>query len=96
MIFWYKRSFEKTCRRYPSAVQRLVAEATVQVQGWYQTRRAPVGLRIKKLYEGSGGKVFEARISLDLRLIWVEREAEVWFSIVGSHDAVQRYIRAFR
>ena len=55
-----------------------------------------MGLRIKKLYESPGGKVFEARISLDLRLIWVEKEKEVWFSIVGSHNVVQRTIRSFR
>ncbi len=96
MIFWCKRDFEKTCRRYPSETQCLVAQAVVEIKVWYQTRQAPVGLRIKKLYEGPGGKVFEARVSSDLRLLWVEKEDVVWFSLVGSHDAIRRYIRTFR
>jgi hypothetical protein len=95
VIFWYKRDFEKTCLKYPSETQHLVAQAVVEVKVWYQTRQAPVGLRIKKLYEGPSGKVFEARISRDLRLLWVEKE-DVWFSLVGSHDAIRRYIRTFR
>jgi hypothetical protein len=96
VTFWYKRDFEKNCRRYPSETQRLVAQAVIEIKIWYQTRQAPVGLRIKKLYEGPGGKVFEARVSSDLRLLWVEKEDVVWFSLVGFHDAIRRYIRTFR
>ena len=96
MRFWYKRSFEKACRRHPPQTQRLIAEALFQVKVWYQIQQAPVGLRIKKLYQGPNGKVFEARVSLDLRLIWVEHQETVWFSIVGSHEVVQRFIRSFR
>lgn len=96
MIFWYKRDFEKICRRYPLGTQHLVAQSVIEVKGWYQTRQAPVGLRIKKLYEGLAGKVFEGRINRDLRLLWVEKEDTVWFSLVGSHDAIRRYIRTFR
>lgn len=96
MTFWYKKSFEKNCRRCSSEIQPLIAQTIVEVKSWYQTRQAPVGLRIKKLYEGPGGKVFEGRISLDLRLLWAEKEGAVWFSLVGSHDAIRRYIRTFR
>ncbi len=96
MTFWYKREFEKSCQRYSQDVQRLVATAIVEVKDWYRTRKAPVGLRIKKLYDGPTGKVLEARASLGLRLIWLEQEETVWFATVGSHDAVRRYIRSFR
>lgn len=96
MTFWYKKSLEKDCRRCSSEIQPLIAQTIVEVKGWYQTRQAQVRLRIKKLYEGSAGKVFEGRINLDLRLLWVEKEDTVWFSLVGSHDAIRRYIRTFR
>lgn len=96
MTFWYKREFEKACQRYSPGIQRLVAEGVLQVKEWYQTRQAPVGLRIKKLHEGPAGKVFEARVSLDLRLLWVEDQENVWFSMVGSHDVVRRFIRSAR
>lgn len=96
MRFWYKRTFEKACRSHSAETQRLIAITVFQVRNWYETQQAPVGLRIKKLYEGPGGKVFEARVSLDLRLLWVEQADTVWFCMVGSHDAVRRTIRALR
>ncbi len=96
MTFWYKRDFEKACRRFTEEIRQGIAQAVLEVKDWYGTRHASVGLRIKKLYDGPAGKVFEARVSIDLRLVWVEKGDSVWFSIVGSHDEVRRYLRSLR
>lgn len=47
------------------------------------------GLSIRKLH-GSG--VYEARLGLDLRLVFALRADQIILVMVGSHDEVRRYL----
>ena len=94
MEFVYKERYVKRFDRFPRHEQALIYEADRQIQAYYQTRAAPVGLRIKLLYTKGPDKVFEARASQSIRIIWIERQEIVSFILVGSHDEVNRYLRS--
>ena len=91
--FLYKKRFLNAFESLPNDDKDLVREAVREVRAYYETNKGSYGLRIKKLYEGVSGKVFEARLNLSIRLIWVEHKGLVAFALLGSHDEVRRYLR---
>jgi mRNA-degrading endonuclease YafQ of YafQ-DinJ toxin-antitoxin module len=94
--FIYKRSFVKKFLKYTLAEQKLIVKADKEIRNFYITKKAPFGLRIKKLYESKNAKTYEARVSNKIRIIWVESSDLVSFVIIGTHDEIRRYIRSFR
>lgn len=96
MRFTYKERFLKRFDRFAWREQALILEADRQIRGYYATRQAPFGLRVKLLYARGDDKVFEARVSQAIRLVWAERPEEVVFVLVGLHDEVRRYLRSLR
>ncbi len=93
MNFWYKKDYLKRFDRYPQAEKESVIFADEQIRNSYTTHSAPYGLRIKKLYQDGKDKIFEARVSDKIRLIWVESGSLVIFTILGSHDEIRNYIK---
>ena len=75
--------------------QQLAVQADAEIRQYYQTGAASFGLRIKRLHAGGHGKVFEARVSLALRLLWVQHAESVTFVLIGTHSEVQRFLRSF-
>lgn len=96
MQFIYKSRYLKRFDRMPSDAQRLVLETDRQIRAYYATRHAPYGLRIKLLYTTAQEKIFEARVSESLRILWAERGELVSFVLLGLHDEVKRYLRTLR
>ena len=97
MRFEYAARFPRSVRRIPFHDQRRAAEAIEQIIGYYETRQAPEGLGLKKLFSKEGlGAVFEARVSLSSRLLFTAKQEVVTFLMVGDHDEVRRFIRSFR
>ena len=96
MQFLYKARYLKRFDRFSRSEQLLVLEADRQIRAYYATHQAPFGLRIKPLYASGQDKVFEARVSQAIRVVWVERGELVSFALVGLHDDVQRYLRSLR
>lgn len=96
MDFLYKNKFLKRFDHYSKEEQAIIIAADQEIRGYYQTRHAPQGLRIKKLYDNNQGKTFEARVSDKIRILWVETGDVVYFHFIGSHDEVRRYIKSFR
>lgn len=96
MQFIYKARYLKRFERFPRHHQLLILEADRQIREFYQTRHAPVGLRIKVLHVRGGEQVFEARASQSIRIVWAEREDIVSFLLVGLHDDVKRHLRSLR
>ena len=97
MRFEYAPSLEKSLRRIPVADQHRTAEAIEQIVGYFETRQAPQGLGLKKLFHhGQLGGVFEARVSRARRLLFTVRHDAVTFLRVGDHEDVQRFIRSFQ
>ena len=73
--------------------QVFVSAADKDIRSYYESRKAPFGLRMKKLHQGSGAAVYEARPNLSMRLLWAESEDMVSFLALGNHDEVRRYLK---
>ena len=94
MRFLYKARYLKRFDRFSKHEQTLIIETDHQIQAYYTTRQAPFGLRMKCLHATGTDKIFEARVSQAIRIIWVQRNEEVSFLLVGLHDEVKRYLRS--
>lgn len=89
MKFVYKKEFLKKLTLYPVSVQRLILGTDQQIKVYLETHIASYGLRIKKI----GPHTFEARVTDKIRIIWVQKEDFVYFSLLGTHDEVRRFIK---
>ena len=94
MQFVYKKRYLTRFDRFSRPEQLLILETDRQIRAYYATRHAPVGLGITRLYASSAGKVFEARVSRAIRIVWAEHGGLVSFVLVGLHDDVTRYLRS--
>ncbi|MBI4355282.1 MAG: hypothetical protein HY597_02365 [Candidatus Omnitrophica bacterium] len=94
MQFLYKDRYLKRFDRFSAHEQRLILAADQEIHRYYESRQAPVGLRIKLLHASGDGKVFEARASQAIRIVWAQRPDLVSFLLVGTHDEVQRFLRS--
>lgn len=92
MRFCYKKSYLKQFDGFLDADKQLIICADKLIREYYVTYTGPYGLRIKKLYQDGGDKIFEARVSDKIRIIWVESQGVVVFSVIGSHDEIRKYI----
>ena len=96
MQFIYKERYVKRFDHFPRKQQLLIHETDRQIRAAYQARQAPFGLRIKHLHTVGSDKIFEARVSQAIRIVWAERNDAVSFLLVGLHDEVKRYLRSTR
>ena len=91
--FRIKFSFHKTFEALSADKQDLVTKALEALDEYYKTGKASYGLRVRKLYESNSGKTYEARISLDLRIVWIQTKDEIVFSLIGNHNDIRRFIK---
>ena len=91
--YLFKAAFQKAFDELQKKDQILTLKALECVKNYVVNGTAPHGLRIKKLYQGGSGVTFEARINLDLRLVWVQTKEELIFSLLGSHNEVKQFLR---
>lgn len=91
----FKGPFQKAFDAHPREKQLLVVKALEALEQFFKTGQAGYGLRVKKLYGRGLEKTFEARVSLDLRLVWVQTKEEAVFVLLGDHGEVQRFIKRF-
>ena len=96
MRFLYKERYLKRFDRFPAYEQALIVEADQQIRAFYTTRQAPTGLGIKLLLRSGPDKVFEARASRGIRIVWANHGDVVSFVLVGLHDEVRNYLRSLR
>ena len=96
MNFRYKKAFLKRFDHFSPAEKELIIAADKEVRNYYTTHIATYGLRIKKLYDDGEDKIFEARVSDKIRIIWVKSEDLVTFAVLGNHDEVRKYLKSFR
>lgn len=93
MDFRYKKDYLKRFDRYPPQEKELIVSTDKQIREYYVSHCAPYGLRIKKLYQDGKDKIFEARVSDKIRILWVETIGMAVFTILGSHGEIKNYIR---
>lgn len=89
----FKSTFQKAFDRLSQEKKLLVLKALEALAVYFQTSQAPYGLRVKRLYTGRLSKTFEARVSADLRLVWIQTRDEATFCLIGSHAEVQRFLK---
>lgn len=89
----FKAAFQKAFDALSNEKQTLALKALEAIDLYLKSGQAPYGLRIKKLYESGFAKTFEARVSIDLRIVWVQTKEEIIFSLMGTHDDVRRFIK---
>ena len=94
MQLLYKKRYLTRFDRFSAHEQVLILETDQQIRAYYHTRQAPFGLRLKLLYAKGEEKVFEARVSQAIRILWAQRGQQVSFILVGLHDEVRRYLRS--
>ena len=96
MIFRYKKAYLNRFKHSSAQEKQLIIDADKQIRHYYTTQIASCGLRVKKLYDNGKDKVFEARVSDKIRIVWVESKELISFAIIGSHNEVRRYIKTSR
>ena len=87
----FKRSFDHTFSHYPNATQQKIHATIERLVVHLEQRQLPQGLGLKLLRSKS--RLWEARVSGDLRLIFRLEQDLIEFGLVGSHDDVRRYLR---
>ena len=97
MTYTVKARFEKAFKRLNAPERERVTEAVEQLQKFFETRQAPEGLGVKKLFSREGlGAVFEARASIAVRVLFSVDRDTVTYLMVGNHDDVRLFIRSFQ
>ena len=89
----FKSAFQKAFDKLTQEKQLLVLKALEALAQYFRSGQASYGLHIKKLYGRGATETFEARVSADLRLVWVETEEEAVFSLIGGHEEVRRFLK---
>ena len=89
----FKPAFQKAFEHLTKEKQLLALKALEALDQYFKEAKAPYGLRIKKLYDGGTQKTFEARVSIDIRIVWVQTKEEIVFTLLGTHDDVRRFIK---
>ena len=95
MEYLYKQRYLKAFDALPRADQQRVVDSLQEITQYLRTGHAPYGLRIKPLYGSAKTRVFEARVSLALRIVWTRQGERVTFVLLGTHDDVQRFLRSW-
>ena len=95
MDFLYKKPFLKKFASCDANSQKLIVLAENEIQRYYIFKIASFGLRIKKLYDNGKEKVYEARVSDKIRIVWIESKNLVVFSLLGNHNEIHRYLKNF-
>lgn len=89
--FIIKPTFQKAYDKLLQYEQAKVKKALKLLASYLNTSVTPLGLGIKKLGEG----VYEFRIGLALRGVYIEEKDSIVLVLIGSHDEVQRFIKHF-
>ena len=97
MTYKYKARFLKAFQRLGVQDRHRSTEAVEQIRIFFETRHAPEGLGLKKLFSREGlGAVCEARATISLRIVFAVQQDTVTWLMVGDHDEVRRFIRTFQ
>lgn len=88
---YYRRqsSFDRTYRKLQGPVRTLVEEAITRLVHVLTTGEKTEGLELKKLDRG----FWEIRAGLSIRILFKLEKDRVTFVIVGTHEAIQRYLK---
>lgn len=84
-----KARFLRAYQRLGEADREVVDGALRMFHHYLQTGEAPVGLGVKHV----GGRTYEFRVGLALRIVYVVEREHVVLSLLGNHDEVHRFLK---
>lgn len=84
-----KPAFERAYARLGRRSQDLVDAVPSRFRRYLESGTAPTGLGVKHL----GGRTYEFRVGLALRVVYQIEETAVLFVLLGNHDEVRRFLR---
>ncbi len=87
MTVTFTRTFEKSLSR--SHDRELVKSAAKQLIQAIQNNIKPSGLGLKKL----GEDIWEVRVGIRTRVLFLLLPGELRFLLVGNHDEVKKYLK---
>ncbi len=87
--FVVKASFQRTYDRLASAERDRVKKSLEQLRSYLQGGEAPLGLGVRRLGPG----IYEFRIGLALRGVYIDEGDQLVLTLLGSHDQVRRFLR---
>lgn len=82
-------AFLRTYCRLSTPQQQLVDAALKKFEAYLATKQAPAGLGAKHV----GGRTYEFRAGLALRIVYVIERDTIVLALLGSHDEVRRFLR---
>ena len=85
----FKARFRRAFRRLSPDEQGAVDTAIRQFADFLLTGALPAGLGLKKL----GGRTYEFRAGLRLRIVYQDEGEVLLFVLVGNHEDVRRFLR---
>ena len=87
--FVIKASFQRVYDRLAEDERTRVNKALRMLHHYLDTGQAPLGLGVKRVGPG----VYEFRVGLALRGVYVEEGEVLALTLLGSHDEVRRFLK---
>ncbi len=91
MKIGFKSSFYRSFDKYSSNEQERIYSSIGHIIQSIEKNQFGKGLGMKPLRSKS--RVWEARVSSDIRIIFRKLDEILEFGIVGNHDEIKRYLK---
>ena len=88
----HKQSFKKALRKYNKYQQEDIFTSIQTLSNSIEKFQMPKGLGLKLLISKS--KIWEARVSIDIRVLFRYESDLLEIAFVGNHDQIKRYLKA--
>jgi mRNA-degrading endonuclease RelE of RelBE toxin-antitoxin system len=86
----FLNSFERSLQNLSLEGKKQIKKSIYQLIDAFQSQTIPPGLGLKKI----SPSLWELRVGLKLRVVFVLEEGLVKWSFVGNHDEVRKLIRS--
>jgi mRNA-degrading endonuclease RelE of RelBE toxin-antitoxin system len=90
MVVEYLASYDRSFRRLPRTTQAHTIRAIDRLLDYFVTGQRPHGLGLKRLHKD----YWEVRVGLGVRIMFELRGERLTFVVVGSHEAIRRWLKA--
>jgi mRNA-degrading endonuclease YafQ of YafQ-DinJ toxin-antitoxin module len=86
-----KKSFDRALKKYNTSQKKDILESIQTLITSMENNQIPKGLGLKLLISKS--RIWEARVNLDIRILFRFEHDLLEFGCVGNHDEIKRYLK---
>ncbi len=87
----YKKSFQKALKKYTAPQKEEIFISIKTLVDSIEKFQIPKGLGLKLLI--SKNRIWEARVTLNIRLLFRYQSDFLEFAYIGNHDEIKRYLK---